>query len=146
MRQSSKHQPSPIGDPQETHESRNIWTCTHYSSPTDKLPTKQQPLPPTKQYTDTMELFKKLVGRRNMVANEDSCRRIKQTSCGYRPPALVTSTAFDCDETFSKVAQALLLRYEHEGMSEREAINATLETSEEKRAFLEALDLRHATL
>jgi hypothetical protein len=94
-----------------------------------------------------MDVLKKLVGRRNMVGSEESCYRQKQTrGLSYRPPALVTSNTFDTDETFATVAKALLFRYEHEGMSERDAINVTLVTSEEKRAFLESLDLRHATM
>jgi hypothetical protein len=64
----------------------------------------------------------------------------------YRPPALVTSTSFDSDERFMIVAKLLFFRYEKEGCSVKDAINATLTTSEEKQAFLESLDLRHATI
>lgn len=82
-----------------------------------------------------------------MFGCEESLYRKKQNSqSSYRPPALITSTAFDNDETFATVAKALLFRYEQREMSERDAINETLVTSEEKRAFMEALDLRHAAM
>lgn len=66
-------------------------------------------------------------------------------SC-YRPPSVVTSTLFDDDEVFQAVARAMLYRYEAEGLSEREAIDATLLTLEEKRGFLESLDFRTANM
>jgi hypothetical protein len=95
-----------------------------------------------------MEVLKKLVGRRNTVGNEESCyhQHVKCARPSFRPPSLVTSTAFDNDETFAIVAKAMLFRYENEGLSERAAVNATLLTAEEKRAFLEALDLRNTTM
>lgn len=97
-----------------------------------------------------MQLFKKCVGRRNMVASEESCyqHQVKKVggSSSYRPPALVTSTEFDDDDIFAAVARAMLFRYENEGLNERDTINATLVTSEDKRTFLESLDLRNATM
>jgi hypothetical protein len=97
------------------------------------------------------------VGRRNAaVANE--CGHLKQVKGSRetshqprpfgggellsRPTPLVTSTYFDCDDTFKAIATAMLYRYEHEACSEREAINATLTTTEDKRSFLESLELR----
>ncbi|KAL3921371.1 MAG: hypothetical protein SGILL_002782, partial [Bacillariaceae sp.] len=62
----------------------------------------------------------------------------------FRPASLVTSTKFDSDEALVAVARAMLHRYEHEQMSEQEAINATLKSPEDIRAFLEALDTRYA--
>jgi hypothetical protein len=98
-----------------------------------------------------MDIFKNFVGRRNMVGitSETSQyqKEIKKADpFSYRPPALVTSTSFDSDERFMIVAKLLLFRYEKEGCSVKDAINATLTTSEEKQAFLEALDLRQATI
>lgn len=81
-----------------------------------------------------------------MVVHEECCNRKKRTETSFRPPALVTSTAFDNDEAFISVAKAMLLRYEQEGMSERDSINAILTSAEEKRAFLESLDLRYSTM
>lgn len=60
--------------------------------------------------------------------------------------AVVTSNKFDSDEAFLMVSRNMMKRYESENMSEREAIHATLGKSEDKRAFIEALDLRYATL
>ncbi len=84
-----------------------------------------------------------------MVANEDTCfmRKVGSgSSSAYRPPSVVTSTAFDDDDVFQAVARAMLFRYEVEGLCEREAINVTLLTSEDKRGFMEALDFRSANL
>jgi hypothetical protein len=99
------------------------------------------------------------VGRRNAaVANE--CGHLKQVKGSRefssehqprpfgggellsRPTPLVTSAYFDCDDTFKAIATAMLYRYEHEACSERDAINATLTTTEDKRSFLESLELR----
>ena len=64
----------------------------------------------------------------------------------YRPPPLLISTTFDNDDKFSAIANAMIYRYDYDGMSEREAIEATLVTVNERRAFLESLDLRNAQL
>jgi hypothetical protein len=80
-----------------------------------------------------------------MVANEEPLLGSRSSSA-YRPPSVVTSTEFDDDDVFQSVARALLLRHDMEGMCEREAINATLVTSEDKRGFLESLDLRSSTM
>jgi hypothetical protein len=61
-----------------------------------------------------------------------------------RKPTVVTSTRFDNDDAFADVARAMLFRYEHEQMTERETINAILSKPEEVQAFLEALDLKYA--
>jgi hypothetical protein len=61
-----------------------------------------------------------------------------------RKPTVVTSTRFDNDDAFADVAMAMLYRYEHERLTERETITATLTKPEEVRAFLEALDLKYA--
>lgn len=66
-------------------------------------------------------------------------------SC-HRPPSVVTSTLFDDDDVFQTVARAMLYRYEAEGLSEREVIEATLVTLEDKRGFLETLDFRTANM
>jgi hypothetical protein len=63
-----------------------------------------------------------------------------ESSTRYRPAALVTSTRFDSNEALSAMAQSMLFQYEHDKMSEREIVDATLATSEDVRAFLEALD------
>lgn len=97
-----------------------------------------------------MERIKCWVGRRNAAAVAVEESRFQQLSLNsgavtpstYRPPPLVTSSTFDNDEKFMAVAKAMLFRYENEGMTKREAIDATLVTHEEKRAFLESLDLR----
>ncbi|VEU36600.1 unnamed protein product [Pseudo-nitzschia multistriata] len=60
--------------------------------------------------------------------------------------AVVTSNKFESDQAFATVARTMLHRYEVEGASEREAIDAVLCTAEDKRAFIEALDSKHATL
>ena len=60
--------------------------------------------------------------------------------------AVVTSNKFDSDEAFLMVSRNMINRYENENMNEREAIHATLGKAEDKRAFIEALDLRYATL
>mmetsp|Transcript_42058 Transcript_42058/g.101132 ORF Transcript_42058/g.101132 Transcript_42058/m.101132 type:complete len:349 (+) Transcript_42058:250-1296(+) len=59
---------------------------------------------------------------------------------------LVTTTRFDDDETFVGVAQDMIIKFEHHSMTEREAIQSTLRTVEERRAFLEALDFKNANL
>lgn len=79
-----------------------------------------------------------------MVANEEVAVS-KQISVN-RPPSVVTSTAFDDDDVFQAVARAMLFRFESEGLCERDAINFTLVTSEDKRGFLESLDLRSANM
>ena len=87
-----------------------------------------------------------------MVANEEVLCHHKgkvasdSLSCSCRPPSVVTSTAFDDDNVFQTVARAMMFRHEVERLSEREAINASLVTAEDKRAFLESLDLRSANL
>lgn len=82
-----------------------------------------------------------------MVANEDAvCTMGKVATAVYQPPSVVTSTAFDDDDVFQAVARAMIFRYENEGLSEREAINATLVTSEDKRGFLESLDMRSTNM
>jgi hypothetical protein len=95
-----------------------------------------------------MNVVKKLVGRKRDAVAEASCRRSQQKrkAFSYRPSALVTVTVFDNDEIFSAVANTLIFNYENEGLSERDAINATIFTATEREAFLESLDLRHATI
>lgn len=63
---------------------------------------------------------------------------------GRRPPTVVTSTRFDDDEVFGVVARSMLFRLERDNMTEREAIQTTLASKEDRRAFLEALDLKYA--
>ena len=101
------------------------------------------------------------VGRRHAVANEESKyqQRVKGFSSsasltdgggksGFmcRPPPLKTSSTFDNDDAFAAVAGAMLYRYENEGQSERDAVHATLISSAERRAFLEALDIRNVQI
>lgn len=76
-----------------------------------------------------------LYGRRNTERPADS-------SC---PPkmAVVTSSKFDSDETFSSVAQAIINQYQNENMSEREAIRCAINNPDDLVAFIEALDLRY---
>jgi hypothetical protein len=96
-----------------------------------------------------MQVLKTILGRRNMVANKEPCCMGKLgsgSSSSYRPPSVVTSTEFDDDDVFQAVAQAMLYRQEMDGLCEREAINATLVTSEDKRGFLESLDLRSSNM
>ena len=64
------------------------------------------------------------------------------------PPemAVVTSSKFDSEEVFSVVARAMLNRYQHDGMSEREVILGTLDNIDDMRAFIEALDLKYIVL
>lgn len=64
----------------------------------------------------------------------------------YRPSALITSTVFDNDDIFAAVANALIFKYETEGLPERDSINATIFTATEREAFLESLDLRNANI
>lgn len=54
--------------------------------------------------------------------------------------AVVTSTRFDSDDIFSMVARAMIHRYQHQNMSEREAIDGTLGKVDDLRAFIETLD------
>ena len=61
---------------------------------------------------------------------------------GYRPPPVVTITEFDDNDTFICIAKSMLYRYEYQEMSARDVINATLVTSEEKRTFMESLEMR----
>jgi hypothetical protein len=67
---------------------------------------------------------------------------------GRRPrvylAALVTSTRFDDDKTFLSVAQDMIFRFDNENMTEREAVQSTLTTVEERREFLEALDVKYS--
>jgi hypothetical protein len=95
-----------------------------------------------------MDRIKCWVGRRNVVGVEEfSYQKKMNGNCAapsYRPPPLVISTTFDNDDKFSAIANAMLYRYDYDGVSEREAIEATLVTINEKRAFLESLDLRNA--
>mmetsp|Transcript_5997 Transcript_5997/g.6704 ORF Transcript_5997/g.6704 Transcript_5997/m.6704 type:complete len:341 (-) Transcript_5997:77-1099(-) len=62
------------------------------------------------------------------------------------PPVVVTSTKFDSDEVFAISARAMVYRYEHENMTEQEAIDATLCKTDDKRAFIEAMDLKFTAL
>eukprot|EP00536_Pseudo-nitzschia_multiseries_P004665 jgi/Psemu1/237830/estExt_Genewise1.C_790032 len=57
-----------------------------------------------------------------------------------------TSNKFDSDVSFSMIARKMLYCYENENMNEREVIRATLTKAEDKRAFIEALDLKYSTL
>ena len=94
-----------------------------------------------------MLIFKSLVGRRTTVANNDtSSKGMWNSSLEHRPPAVVTSTVFDDDNYFHSVAKSLLFRFESEGLTERGAILATLVTTEDKRSFLESLDLRSCNM
>jgi hypothetical protein len=94
-----------------------------------------------------MRVLKSLVGRNTSVENEDASSKGKwSSSLAYRPPAVVTCTAFDNDDFFQSVAKAMLFRFETEGLTERQAILTTLVTTEDKRGFLESLDLRSANL
>jgi len=60
--------------------------------------------------------------------------------------AVVTSTRFDSDDSFSEAARAMIHRYEHQNMSEVDAINGTLRKADDLRTFIEALDLRFTVL
>eukprot|EP00980_Cylindrotheca_fusiformis_P014724 scaffold4009_cov124-Cylindrotheca_fusiformis.AAC.4 len=92
-----------------------------------------------------MNVVKKLVASKRCV--EDRFRQHgKRTELSYRPPKLITSTVFDNDDIFSAVANALIFKYETEGLSERDSINATIFTATEREAFLESLDLRNANI
>jgi hypothetical protein len=97
-----------------------------------------------------MDRIKCWVGRRNAVGVEEfSYQKKMNENCAapsYRPPPLLISTTFDHDDKFSAIAKAMIYRYDYDGMSEREAIDATLVTLNEKRTFLESLDLRNAKL
>lgn len=104
-----------------------------------------------------MEVLKKLVGRRNMVGDDESPYRMQTEGCNNKAPAgttvgvttptpTATSTKFDDDVTFMTLSKAMLFRFEKEGLSKRDAINATLLNSEEKHSFLQSLDLRHALM
>ena len=62
------------------------------------------------------------------------------------PPTVVTCSKFDSDEAFAIVARAMVYRYEHDDLTEREAIEATLGMMDDKRAFIEAMDLKFTTL
>ena len=59
---------------------------------------------------------------------------------------LVTTTRFDEEQTFVGVAQDMIIKFEHHSMTEREAIQSTLKTVEERWAFLDALDFKYANL
>lgn len=139
--------PSPVNWRPDITGTPNHGRFVHFSepqagSPSIRITTKTISL-------NTMEVLKKFVGRRNMVANEEVCfmRKMGARSTNlYRPPAVVTSTAFDDDDVFQAVARAMFIRYEVEGLSERDAINATLSTLEDKRGFMESLDLRSANM
>jgi hypothetical protein len=97
-----------------------------------------------------MDRIKCWVGRRNAVGVEEFSYQKKMNenllAPTYRPPPLLISTTFDDDDKFSTVANAMIHRYDYAGMSERDAIGATLVTLNEKRTFLESLDLRNAQL
>lgn len=103
-----------------------------------------------------MQVLKKYGERRNILSSEghgDTCLLgnrgggwSSSVSLVNRPPSVVTCTPYDNEDIFQSVAKAMLFRYENEGMSEREAVLATLGTSEDKRGFLEALDLRSANM
>jgi hypothetical protein len=94
-----------------------------------------------------MLILKSFVGRRRTVAKDISSNKgMWSSSQENRPPSVVTSTLYDDDNYFHSVAQALLFRFESEGLTERGAILATLVTTEDKRSFLESLDLRSCNM
>ena len=62
------------------------------------------------------------------------------------PRTVVTCSKFDSDEAFAIVARAMVYRYEHDNFTEREAIEATLGKTDDKRAFIEAMDLKFTAL
>lgn len=64
----------------------------------------------------------------------------------HRPPPLVTSSTFDKDDKFVAIAKALFSRYEEGDQTKRQAIEATLITTNERQAFLESLELRNAQI
>jgi hypothetical protein len=59
-----------------------------------------------------------------------------------RPPPLRTTSTYDDDESFNKVALNLLTRHTGYTLSVREAITSTLEKPEDRVSFLENLNNR----
>ncbi|KAG7366141.1 hypothetical protein IV203_028811 [Nitzschia inconspicua] len=78
---------------------------------------------------------------RDTSGGEPSCLHNQR-----RTPTVVTSTQFDDDEVFVAVARAMLYHFEHEKMSERETIFTILPQKEDVRAFLEALEMKYASV
>jgi len=75
-------------------------------------------------------------------------RRHSGSPANTRPPmmAVVTSNKFDSEDTFSVVARAMIRRYKHQNMSEREATLGILGNDDDLRAFIEALDQKFIVL
>jgi hypothetical protein len=71
---------------------------------------------------------------------------VAKAKFGYRPPPVVTVTDFDEDDIFISIAKSMIYRYEYGDLTAREALDATLKTSEDKRTFLESLDIRKARI
>jgi hypothetical protein len=93
---------------------------------------------------DEMFCYHRHEESKNVIAVESPA--LEPYISSRRPPAVITSTEFDSDEAFAIVARAMLFRYDNENMSERETIDATLTNAEDKRAFLEAMDLKYAKM
>jgi len=105
-----------------------------------------------------MPVFKSFVGRKTATtattstnvdehsSSSSSVQGKRSASPTYRPPSVVTSTVYDDDTYFQSVARALFFHFENEGLTERKAIELTLKTTEDKRGFLESLDLRSSNM
>jgi len=92
-----------------------------------------------------------VVGDSNISGNGGSSsslygRRLNSDDTRPSMMAVVTSNRFDSDEAFSVVARAMIHRYQHQNMSEKEAIQGTFEKTDDLRAFIEALDLKITAL
>lgn len=104
-------------------------------------------------YAGIVEDVIEVVGAPNDSSNGSSSslygrRRNTGYSANTCPPmmAVVTSTKFDRDETFSAVARAMIHRYHDQNMSEREAILGALGNGNDLPAFIEALDQKFIVL
>jgi hypothetical protein len=79
----------------------------------------------------------------------DDCQKITLSPSGsfgvqrVPPASVITSSEFDSDERFLKVANSILRSFEEENLSKRDAIQATLCTTDKQRSFLESMDRRY---
>lgn len=80
----------------------------------------------------------------NMASNCDSSSLYGRRRCSVpRVMNVMTSNRFDNDETFSKVARAMIFRHQQENMSERGVVEEILGKTDDLRAFIEVLDLKY---
>jgi hypothetical protein len=89
-----------------------------------------------------MDHLKVWVESHSRSRDEGAALTSSTTSNGFRPPSLRTSSTYDNDETFNKVALNLLSWHEGLNLSVQETIMAILLSPRERSSFFEGMHIR----